>query len=133
MKKQPPNKDISLFDGLDVPVPHQAATVCSFKSTENPREIRVLRALIQHPSGLKRERLDRVARCSNGPELAASLRRKGFGTDTKKTHLYCVRVPEIDFDNRPVKVGRYILTPAGRRAVFAFFDKAKITVNDEGA
>jgi hypothetical protein len=133
MKKQPPNKNDSLFEGLDAPEPHQAGTVCNFEGTDNPREIRVLQALIQNPSGIKRERLDRVARCSNGPELAASLRRKGFGTNTEKTHLYCVRVPENDFDNRPVKVGRYVLTPAGRRAVFAFFAKSKIPIKGEGA
>jgi hypothetical protein len=133
MKEQPPNKNDSLFDGLDVPEPHRAGTVCNFKGTDNPREIRVLRALIHNPSGIKRERLDRVAGCSNGPELAANLRRLGLGVDLETTHLQCVRVPEIDRDREKVRVGRYSLTPAGRRAVFTFFAKEKIPVNGEGA
>lgn len=76
-----------------------------FRGTDNPRELRAIAALMRRP--MPREHIDREAGCSNGPDLVASLRRKGL-------ELPCARVKILDRDGREVQRGIYNLLPADR-------------------
>ncbi|WP_227871519.1 hypothetical protein [Novimethylophilus kurashikiensis] len=58
----------------------------------------------------RREHLDHVAGCSNGPELVAELRRRGL-------NLPCTRIDAIDRDGRPCKPGVYHLSNSDRRKI----------------
>lgn len=69
------------------------------------RQKRALDALWTGPK--MREALDRMAGCSNGPQLVRDLKDKGIDID-------CVLVESIDRDGRPCKPGRYELTHTGR-------------------
>jgi hypothetical protein len=82
-----------------------------FTGTDNPRHLRALVALLLRPRS--REELDRVAGCSNGPELVAELRRRGL-------ELPCARTPCIDRDGFEVKRGIYSATEDDKRAVRAW-------------
>ena len=76
--------------------------------TENPRYCRALHALMKRP--MPREHLDREAGCSNGPELVASLRRRGLD-------IPCQLVEDTDRDGMAIKRGVYFLTEKDRRAI----------------
>lgn len=76
--------------------------------TDNPRHCRALALLLQRPA--KREELDARAGCSNFPELAAELRRRGLD-------MPCERIEALDRDGRPCRPGIYSLTAADRRKV----------------
>lgn len=65
------------------------------------RQKRVITALLAAP--IMREDLDALAGCSNGPELVAELRRKGFS-------LLCERVERYDRDGNVCYPGRYFFT-----------------------
>lgn len=81
-------------------------SVNSIKSPRfTPRQQRALDALWTGPK--MREALDRMAGCSNGPQLVRDLRDKGIDID-------CVLIESIDRDGRPCKPGRYELTHTGR-------------------
>lgn len=69
------------------------------------RQHRALAALLR--GDLFREELDRVCGCSNFPEVAAQLRRKGF-------KLLCTRVIRSDRDGLPCRPGIYHLLPESR-------------------
>lgn len=77
-------------------------------ATSNPRHQRALALLLRRPA--KREELDRIAGCSNFPDLVAELRRRGL-------EIPCQRVPAIDRDGQEVKAGVYRLSDADRRKV----------------
>lgn len=83
-----------------------------FLGTENPRQLRVIHALLQRPR--RREDVDSIAGCSNGPELIAAIRRLGLGDE----HLPCERVHFIDRDGRLCRPGVYSLTGKGRRMIY---------------
>ena len=72
-----------------------------FSGTDNRRHLRVLSGLMKGPK--KREEIDRIAGCSNAPELIAELRRRGLDVP-------CNRVPAIDRDGKTVRTGVYFLT-----------------------
>ena len=93
-------------------------SACKFRGTDNPRQIRALIELLRRP--MPREHLDREAGCSNGPELVASLRRRGLD-------LPCDRAPVIDRDGRKVERGVYRLSKSDTRKVRQWF--ATRTVN----
>lgn len=80
----------------------------------SPRQDRVLRALLaaleKTNPWISRERIDAVARASNGPDVVARLRAK-LGDDAILTE----RVEVLDYDGRPSNPGRYRLTPVGLR------------------
>jgi hypothetical protein len=82
-----------------------------FSGTENPRHLRVIQALLTRP--ITREQLDRLAGCSNGPELIAELRRRGL-------ELPCTRARKQDRDLFECWPGVYHLTPADRRKLAAW-------------
>lgn len=91
-----------------------ATTPVMFYGTDNPRYLRALRALLVRP--LPREQLDRVAGCSNGPQLVSDLRDLGLS----HVGLPCKMMTGTDRDGRSVKYGVYSLTDDGRRAVYAW-------------
>ncbi len=83
---------------------------CSkFAGTDNPRHLRAIHALQRRP--MPREHLDKAAGCSNGPELVAEPRRRGFDVP-------CARVPDFDRDGRAIRRGVYYLTDQDRRKLF---------------
>lgn len=82
-----------------------------FTGSDNPRHLRVINSLLVRPR--KREEIDRIGGCSNGPELIAELRRRGL-------EFPCHRVPAIDRDGFPIRFGIYHLTEADRRKVNAW-------------
>lgn len=86
----------------------------SFAGTENPRHLRALFALLQRPR--PREELDRIAGCSNGPQLVAELRSRGLG----EIHLPCERIRFVDRDGKVCRPGVYTLTDKGRRMIRAW-------------
>ena len=82
-----------------------------FIGTANPRHLRALMALLTRPR--PREELDRIAGCSNGPELVAELRRRGL-------ELPCSKTPCIDRDGFEVKRGIYYLNDRDKVLVRAW-------------
>jgi hypothetical protein len=81
-------------------------TTIVFRGTQNPRFLRALRALREGEK--RREQLDVIAGCSNGPQLVAELRRLGL-------EVPCKFVDGIDRDGRPIKRGVYWLTEEDRK------------------
>ena len=86
-------------------------SIASFLGTDNPRHLRVIQALTVRPT--PREEIDRVAGCSNGPDLVAELRRRGLD-------LPCTRTKTLDRDLFPTWPGVYHLTQADRRKLTAW-------------
>lgn len=112
MKKgQPP-----LFAELALPDPEDSTpkTATKFSGTDNPRHFRVIHAALVRSR--KREEIDRIAGCSNAPELIAELRRRGL-------EFPCDRIPAIDRDGYPIRFGVYHLTDADRRKLAVWFRK----------
>ncbi len=70
-----------------------------------PRQARALAALLRGP--VPREQMDRLAGCSNAPDLVASLRRRGFV-------IPCEKICVTDRDGRRCWPGIYSLTDADR-------------------
>ena len=73
-----------------------------------PRQKRALDALWTGPK--MRETLDRLAGCSNAPQLVSDLKDKGV-------NIECVLIDSFDRDGKPCKPGRYELTDKGRDAL----------------
>ena len=90
-----------------------------FTGTDNPRHLRVIEALLQRPR--RREDVDNIAGCSNGPDLIAELRRRGLGEE----HLPCERINFIDRDGFRCCPGVYHLTEQGRRAIYTWLAKCR--------
>ncbi|HEX7913897.1 MAG TPA: hypothetical protein VF534_38275 [Paraburkholderia sp.] len=79
-----------------------------FTGTDNPRHLRAVAASQLRP--IPREELDSIVGCSNGPELAATLRAKGL-------NVPCAKVPYLDRDGTQVLRGVYYLSNADRRKI----------------
>ncbi|MFC5428475.1 hypothetical protein ACFPTO_06610 [Paraburkholderia denitrificans] len=79
-----------------------------FTEIKNPRQLRVLHALVLGPR--PREELDRIAGCPNSPTQVAALRRKGF-------LIPCALVPMHDRDGLLVKRGVYYFALSDRRTL----------------
>ena len=82
-----------------------------FCGTDNPRHLRVIQAVTVRP--LPREHLDRIAGCSNGPQLVSDLRDLGL-------EMPCTRTKQIDCDLFACFPGVYHLTQADRRKLNAW-------------
>lgn len=82
-----------------------------FLGTDNHRDLRVIHAALVRSR--KREEIDRIAGCSNGPDLILRLRRLGL-------EFPCDRVPGFDRDGLPIKFGVYYLTNSDRRKINAW-------------
>jgi len=83
-------------------------------NTSNPRHLRGLRLLMIRP--VKREELDKVAGCSNAPELVAELRRRGL-------EIPCTRLKCLDRDGKECRPGIYHLTEKDRRVIYRWLAK----------
>lgn len=83
----------------------------SLSAVLNPREVRLLMALLQR--NLSREVLDRVVGCSNSPDHVMKLRRQ------HNLDLPCQRVAGSDRDGNPVRYGLYSTTPKDRAMIRA--------------
>jgi hypothetical protein len=81
-----------------------------------PRQDRLLRALLKHAGWISREKVDRIAGASNGPQIVLEVRRKVTGHDGIEMR----RVDAVDRDGKPCKPGRYRLTPQGRKRAAAW-------------
>ena len=79
--------------------------------TFTPRQRRTLVALWDGP--LMREAVDRIAGCSNGPQLISYLKAKGVD-------IQCELVHSLDRDGKPSKPGRYSLTDRGRAKLVSY-------------
>lgn len=90
-----------------------------FTGTSNPRHLRVLDALLVRPR--RREDIDSIAGCSNGPDLIADLRSRGLGDK----HLPCLRIHFVDRDGFACQPGIYSLSPQGRRAIYTWISKCR--------
>ena len=114
-----------LVEGCEMKTPDTTKAVSSapnrpkFTGTDNPRHLRVIEALLQRPR--RREDVDNIAGCSNGPELIAELRRRGLGDE----HLRCDRIRFIDRDGYACRPGIYSLTERGRRAIYTWLAKCR--------
>jgi hypothetical protein len=97
-------------------------SAAEFSGTDNPRHLRVLQAVSVRP--LPREHLDRVAGCSNGPELVAELRRRGL-------QLPCTRTKRKDRDLFDCWPGVYFLTPQDRRKLVDWKRRRSVTRESE--
>jgi hypothetical protein len=106
MKKAqlPQIAELDLPDSEDFTAP----TARAFTGTDNPRQLRVIRALMLRPH--RREEIDRIAGASNGPELIAELRRRGLRAP-------CQQAPGIDRDGRIIKSGIYEFDGDDKHAV----------------
>lgn len=82
-----------------------------FIGTENPRQLRVLMALLTRPRS--REAVDHVAGCSNGPDLISKLRSRGLT-------IPCDETPCIDRDGKEVLCGVYYFTTDDKRKVHSW-------------
>jgi hypothetical protein len=78
----------------------------TFLGTDNPRHLRVIRAVEVRPT--PREEIDRIAGCSNGPDLIAGLRELGL-------EIPCTRTKKLDRDLFTCWPGVYHLTQRDRR------------------
>ncbi|KVU30536.1 hypothetical protein WK65_04360 [Burkholderia ubonensis] len=96
------------------PRPTTAITQRDFTGTANPRHLRVLHALMRRP--MPREEVDRVAGCSNGPDLIFDLRDKGL-------EIPCVKVACVDRDGLAVERGIYSPSEADRRKIARWLAK----------
>lgn len=86
-------------------------TTNTFNGTKNPRHLRALSALLEGEK--RREQLDAIAGCSNGPQLVAELRRL-------QLEIPCKLVNGIDRDGLHIKRGVYWLTEEDRRKLKAW-------------
>lgn len=94
-------------------------TPSKFAGTDNPRHLRVLQVLLARP--LTREQLDKVAGCSNGPDLVNDLRRRGL-------KIPCERIHFIDRDGRPCRPGVYSLLATDRNLIYRWMvQRGRIT------
>ena len=82
-----------------------------FTGTVNPRHLRFIAAVLVRPR--RREDVDSIAGCSNGPELVAELRRRGL-------EVPCTRITFLDRDGRKCNPGIYAFTTADRRKFYAW-------------
>jgi len=117
MKKRPafPKKNQAPCDKDSLPEQPDlfpnAEPIGRFAGTSNPRLLRAIQAFLR--GRVMRERLDKIAGASNGPELVRVLRRKGL-------QIPCKRLPVKDRDGRACRPGQYRLTDNDRRLILAW-------------
>jgi len=98
-----------------------------FLGTDNPRELRVIQALLTRPR--RREDVDAIAGASNGPDLISNLRDLFPKSDDRNEYIACERVPFIDRDGRPCKPGVYSFAAKARRMVIQWLASRKVVIN----
>ncbi len=82
----------------------------SAHSKLTPRQMRVIKALLERDGLVSREQIDRIAGASNGPQIIQEVRQKVTGYDG----LRMVRLDAVDRDGKACKPGWYFLTSVGR-------------------
>lgn len=111
MKKRPtPTNGKPSAREASILAPHQGDDKLALAKARrfSPRQARVIDAL--RPGGwVSRERIDREAGASNGPDIIAKLRGK-LGYEA----IDCERQPAIDRDGKPCLPGAHRLTDQGR-------------------
>ena len=93
-----------------------APNSAKFTGTDNPRHLRVIPALMTRPR--RREDIDDIAGCSNGPDLIAALRDMGL-------EVPCNRVKFLDRDGNTCRPGIYSFTERDRRQVWAWLARVR--------
>jgi len=88
-----------------------ATKKAKFQGTDNPRYLRVIPALMTRPR--RREDVDSIAGCSNGPDLVSALR--GLGLE-----IPCEKIKFLDRDGNTCRPGIYSFTEGDRRKVWAW-------------
>ena len=81
----------------------------------SPREARALTALAHAQDWISREKLDQIARASNGPAVVQALRCKLGSPEA----IEMERVPVIDADGKTAQAGRYRLSDTHRAQAVA--------------
>ena len=81
----------------------------------SPREARALTALAHAQDWISREKLDQIARASNGPAVVQALRHKLGNHDA----IAMERVPVTDADGKTAQAGRYRLSDTHRAQAVA--------------
>ena len=84
-------------------------------TTLSPREARTLTALAHTHDWISREKLDQIARASNGPAVVQALRCKLGSPEA----IEMERVPVIDADGKTAQAGRYRLSDTHRAQAVA--------------
>ena len=87
-----------------------------FYGTDNPRHMRVIPALMTRPR--RREDVDDIAGCANGPDLISNLR--GLGLE-----IPCKRIKFLDRDGNTCRPGIYSLTEGDRRMIYAWMARMR--------
>lgn len=87
---------------------HKQRQPVQFQGTDNPRALRLLRALLKQP--LTRESADTITGASNGPEEVRKLREQGL-------ELPCYRLGVHDMDGLWTYRGLYALSYRDKRQV----------------
>lgn len=87
-----------------------------FKGTKNPRRIRALIALVFRDY-VSRENLDKLAGCTNSPDLVSRLRKDGVDVQMREVHTK-------DRDGRSCWFGEYFLMPEVKRAIREWLEVA---------
>ena len=82
--------------------------------TENPKQLRVLAALLVRPC--PREQIDKSAGVSNGPDVVFRLRGRGLS-------IPCERVKRKGIDGEWTHPGIYQLTASDRKAINRFLSR----------
>ena len=87
-------------------------------TTLSPRETRTLTALAHTHDWISREKLDQIARASNGPAVVQALRHKLGNHDA----IAMERVPVTDADGKTAQAGRYRLSDTHRAQAMALLE-----------
>lgn len=119
-------KVVATLEGRQMKTPDTTKAVSSapnrpkFTGTDNPRHLRVIPALMTRPR--RREDIDDIAGCSNGPDLIAALR--GMGLDVP-----CERIRFIDRDGCTCRPGVYSFTTKDRRLIRTWQARVRKGIN----
>lgn len=89
-----------------------------FIGTDNPRYLRILKALLTRP--LPREAVDSIAGAANGPDAISQIRDL-FPKGDRNEFIDCTRIDFVDRDGKPCRPGVYSLTGKARRLIIQWF------------
>ncbi len=95
-----------------------------FPGTDNPRELRVIQALLVRPR--RREDIDAIAGAANGPDLISNLRNLFPKTDDRNEYISCERISFVDRDGKVCKPGVYSLGEQARKLINSWMARRKV-------
>jgi len=118
-----------VFGGFDLSgLVALGGVTASFGGSDNPRELRVIQALLVRPR--RREDVDAIAGASNGPDLISNLRDLFPKSDDRNEYIACERIHFTDRDGRSCRPGVYSLTALGRRLIHLWLAKIAKAVSN---